>query len=593
MRHSAGNCAAAGRRTPPGPEGSNGKSNRCATQSSRRSGVLLAFVSLYRKYRSQRFDDLVGQSHVVRTLQNALASEKHSHAYLFTGPRGTGKTSTARLLAKALCCEKGPTSEPCNECAICLDIQANACLDVIEIDAASESGVDEVRDMIVEKADYKPAYARFRVYIIDEVHDLSAKAFDALLKTIEEPPPHLVFILATTEYSKVPRTIQSRCQKFEFHRGSVADLIGRLEYVAQQEGIACEPAALQTLARMADGGFRDALTLLEQAALTADGPITNAHVYVQFGWVDDAQSDAILLSICERDTPTLLTTLDSVFGAGRDPRAAVESLLFRLAELTSVLFGASEPGKDASHDAALHETAVRIGPDRMLRLRGEIAGIHRALRDVSLPRLWLESELLRLTLEPAAAGAERPAPQARQPSEPRPAARAEPSRSPRPALAPTESEKPANEPAVAAVNQTKAADATPEEPKAEPSAHPEPEPTGDPELDRARDVWHKTVEELGGLSRSMANRLSSTVVTKLEGKTLHVRFDRAIERDWVMESDKRQHAIRETVAKHAGEPWSLAYDVRPRTNGEASAPAVELPVEGERLVEMAKEVFGG
>jgi DNA polymerase-3 subunit gamma/tau len=334
----------------------------------------LAFVSLYRKYRSQTFADLVGQEHVVRTLQNAITSNRFSHAFLFTGPRGTGKTSTARLLAKALCCEKGPAAEPCNECDICNSISTNSCLDVIEIDAASESGVEKVRETIIDQVDYQPGEARYRIYIIDEVHDLSSKAFDALLKTIEEPPAHLIFILATTEFNKVPRTIQSRCQKFEFHRGSLADLVSRLEHVAKTEAIPFEPAALSTIARMADGGYRDALTLLEQAAITADGPISAQHVYSQFGWIDDAVSDALLLSICDKDIPKLLETLEQVFGSGRDPKAVVESLIYRLSELTGALYGiAGGTAEEATLLAALHETGVRIGQDRLLRLRGELA----------------------------------------------------------------------------------------------------------------------------------------------------------------------------------------------------------------------------
>ena len=221
----------------------------------------------------------------MRTLQNGITSGRIAHSYLFTGPRGTGKTSTARLLAKALCCDNGPSAEPDDTCEICKAITSGSCVDVIEMDAASESGVEEIRSQIVEAAEYLPMICRYKIYIIDEVHDLSAKAFDALLKTIEEPPAHVIFVLATTEYNKVPPTIRSRCQKFEFHRASMQDLVSRLAYVAESEEVAAEPAALAAIARMADGGYRDGLTLLEQAILTADGKITLQQVYDQLGIV--------------------------------------------------------------------------------------------------------------------------------------------------------------------------------------------------------------------------------------------------------------------------------------------------------------------
>jgi DNA polymerase-3 subunit gamma/tau len=538
----------------------------------------LAFVSLYRKYRSQTFADLVGQEHVVRTLQNAITSVRFSHAYLFTGPRGTGKTSTARLLAKALCCEHGPSAEPCNECDVCLSIASNSSLDVIEIDAASESGVEKVRDVIIERADYQPAQARFRVYIIDEVHDLSRQAFDALLKTIEEPPPHLIFILATTEFNKVPRTIQSRCQKYEFHRGSLADLVARLDYVAKEEGIESEPAALGTIARMADGGFRDALTLLEQASLTAEGPITVGHVYAQFGWVDESLSDEILLAVGEADVPRLLKALETVFGSGRDPRAVVESLIYRLAELTGAVFGVPEAAaQDAAIQAALHETAVRIGPDRLLRLRGELAEAHKTLREISLPRLWLESELLRLASQDLA---KPPAKATEQPP-----ARAVAAAPPKAAPPPAKPEPPAK-PVV-----------PPPEAKEEAApTRPEPESTGNEEFDRAQTVWHKAVTELGALSKTMALKLASTVVAKFQQGELDVRFERQIERDAFLEGPKgeqRRQAVVEAVRRLAGEDWEVTFSVSPKSNGETAAPAVELPVEGERLVEMAKEILGG
>ena len=518
----------------------------------------------------------MGQGHVVRTLQNAIGSGRFSHAYLFTGPRGTGKTSTARLLAKALCCEHGPSPEPCNECSICQDITTGTCMDVLEIDAASESGVEKVREVIVEKADYQPAVARFRVFIIDEVHDLSAKAFDALLKTIEEPPPHLVFILATTEFNKVPRTIQSRCQKYEFHRGSLSDLVSRLEYVAQNENIEAERTALSAIARMADGGYRDALTLLEQSALTAEGTITASHVYNQFGWVDDAMSDAILLAISEKDVPVLLKRLEEVFGSGRDPRSVVESLIYRLAELTGAIYGVTDAeAGDASLQAALHETAVRIGPDRLLKLRGEIAEAHRALRDISLPRLWLESELLRLVVDQNRSG-------------PAEVVRAQATQESRPTRAVAETPDPRPE---------KKSEPKPEPPKREEAPPPKAiDKTGDPEFDRAQEVWQAAVAELGAMSKTMAMKLASTRVDSLSGETLRIRFEREIERDALLEGsigDKRRQAILESVRKHAGEPWIVEYTVGPKSNGSAAMPAVELPVEGERLVEMAKDIFGG
>src|SRR2546421_231193 len=205
----------------------------------------MSYISLYRKYRSQSFGEVVGQSHVTTVLQNAIRHGRIAHAYLFCGPRGCGKTSTARLLARALTClsSDGPTSEPCGTCSMCERIRNSNAMDVIEMDAASETGIDDVREKIIENAKYAPGDARFKVYIIDEVHDLSLKAFDSLLKTIEEPPGHVVFILATTEAHKVPITVRSRCQRLDFRRGGIEDLTANLRRVLEQEGIECESEA--------------------------------------------------------------------------------------------------------------------------------------------------------------------------------------------------------------------------------------------------------------------------------------------------------------------------------------------------------------
>ena len=389
----------------------------------------MSHLALYRKYRSQTFDELVGQEHVVRTLRNGLASGRIAHAYLFTGPRGTGKTSTARLLAKCLCSEGGPTPDPDPDSEVSKAIAIGACVDVVEMDAASESGVDDIRTAIVEAVEYKPMMCPYKIFIIDEVHDLSAKAFDALLKTIEEPPPHVVFILATTEYSKVPATIRSRCQKFEFHRGSLADLVDRLRFVASAEGIEAEAAALTAIARMADGGFRDALSLFEQVALTSDGPVTLLQVQQQLGLVSDELIDSLLLATAGRDVPTILRVLETVFRSGRDPRAVLDSMMYRLADLTRSIYDV-EIGKldDAAQEAGLHETAAKLGPERLLALRAWAGEAYKDIRDISLPGLWLESRLIAeatrdpsLTTHravvaqsaPAKAGATQPAPPAK------------------------------------------------------------------------------------------------------------------------------------------------------------------------------------
>jgi len=351
----------------------------------------MAHVSLYRKYRSQTFNELVGQDHVVRALQNAVSSKRIAHAFLFTGPRGTGKTSTARLLAKCLCATGGPDANPDPESEMSRMIAEGSCPDVVEMDAASESGVDDIRQAIVEAVEYRPMIAPCKVYIIDEVHDLSSKAFDALLKTIEEPPDFVFFVLATTEYSKVPPTIRSRCQKYEFHRGGLPDLIKRLEQVAALEKAEVEPPAMAAIARMADGGFRDALTLLEQALLTSNGTVTLSHVQEQLGLASDEVVDSFLEAVVNNQPELIMKSLETAAKAGRDPRAVLESMMYRLSDLSRAAYGIDDTEIDGNLQAQLNEASARLGRSHLLALRVLVADAYKAIRDVSLPRLWLES----------------------------------------------------------------------------------------------------------------------------------------------------------------------------------------------------------
>ncbi len=283
------------------------------------------YQALYRKYRPQTFDDVVGQLAVTQTLKTQLVSGRLSHAYLFTGSRGTGKTSSAKILAKAVNCLNPQDGNPCNCCEACRSIDAGSCMDVLEIDAASNNGVDNVRDLR-DDAVYTPSQVKMRVYIIDEVHMLSISAFNALLKIIEEPPEHLLFILATTELHKVPATILSRCQRFSFRRISQEDIAARLQYVAYQEDIDLDDAAARVLARLADGGMRDGLSLLDQCASATTGELTADKVYACLGIAGIQESGKLMQYIAAHDTNSALSLMNRLYAEGKDMMALLDEL---------------------------------------------------------------------------------------------------------------------------------------------------------------------------------------------------------------------------------------------------------------------------
>ena len=284
-----------------------------------------AYQALYRKYRPQTFDDVSGQAAVTQTLKTQLMSGKMSHAYLFTGSRGTGKTSCAKILAKAVNCLHPDNGNPCNACEACRAIDSGSCMDVLEIDAASNNGVDNVRDLR-DDAIYTPSQVKMRVNIIDEVHMLSISAFNALLKIIEEPPEHLLFILATTELHKVPATILSRCQRFSFRRISQEDIAARLQYVAYQENIDLDDSAARVLARLADGGMRDGLSLLDQCASATTGELTAERVYACLGIAGEQKCGELMGYIAAHDTRKALELFNRLYAEGKDLGALLDEL---------------------------------------------------------------------------------------------------------------------------------------------------------------------------------------------------------------------------------------------------------------------------
>ena len=284
-----------------------------------------AYQALYRKYRPQTFDDVSGQMAVTQTLKTQIMTGKMSHAYLFTGSRGTGKTSCAKILAKAVNCLNPDRGNPCNVCEACKAIDSGSCMDVLEIDAASNNGVDNVRDLR-DDAIYTPSQVKMRVYIIDEVHMLSISAFNALLKIIEEPPEHLLFILATTELHKVPATILSRCQRFSFRRISQEDIAARLQYVAYQENIDLDDGAARVIARLADGGMRDGLSLLDQCASATTGELTAERVYACLGIAGERKCGEMMGYIAAHDTKNALELFNRLYTEGKDLGAMLDEM---------------------------------------------------------------------------------------------------------------------------------------------------------------------------------------------------------------------------------------------------------------------------
>jgi DNA polymerase-3 subunit gamma/tau len=509
------------------------------------------YLVLARKWRPQRFEDLLGQQHVAKTLANAIRSGRVAHAFLFAGVRGVGKTSAARILAKALTCRKGPTPEPCNECDVCVSVTDGSAIDVQEIDGASNNSVEDVR-RLRENVAYQPSSLRFKIYIIDEVHMLSSSAFNALLKTLEEPPAHVKFIFATTESHKIPTTIHSRCQRYEFRRITTRQIAGRLDTILESEGIRMEAAATRTIAEEASGSMRDALSLLDQvlAAYPQGAPAA------ELAWLLGVTPRTLLAraaaAIVDRDPRAALEAVREADDAGYDLQQFARAFLRYLRDL--LVLAACPDAKDLTDLADAEESAARA-----IAARATVPHLHRLfglgsrlvdeLARSPLPRVHADVALARMAtadavvpiadvlarLERLPAGREPPGGTA---APPRSGGDRSPAPTPPPASRPSatralDDAPPADEGPPEGLGEAEAseerleaattAEAVPPEPRASASGRSAPTPTSS-RMEVAPDAWERIVAEVGQGDRVLGGLLAQAVPTTLTPQVVRLAF---------------------------------------------------------------------
>lgn len=506
----------------------------------------MANQALYRKWRSQSFDDVIGQQHVIQTLQNALRSDRVAHAYLFTGPRGTGKTSTARILAKAINCT-GSGEKPCNACSTCRAITEGRLMDLIEIDAASNTSVDDIRDLR-DKVGFRPGEAKIKFYIIDEVHMLSRSAFNALLKTLEEPPAHVIFVLATTEPEKIPATIMSRCQRFDFRRIKLEDIVGRLRFILQNEQIQAEDDALTFIARQAGGAMRDAISLLDQLTAYGHEVITLELVQSVLGTASSGATKDLIDCWLAEDATAGLALINQVVNNGVDPKQFTLEVVEYLRGLLLIKYGDAEQFLNLPAETlqTMHAQAQKLAPAKLLsgtqRFNQAIKEFKSSAGDSMIPQLPLELAFLEALAAPTIAT---PTP-IKAESVPAPAIAT---------FAPPPAPKPAPvAPAVAAPPAVKTESPAPAATSAPAT------PVSALTKDELRRRWPAILDEVKIHSPNSLNYLKKPMMQGLDiqGDTINLQFG-ASYRDALKRVDKNKSAIIDAFRHVLGQQWNVEF----------------------------------
>lgn len=562
--------------------------------------------ALYRKWRPQTFDDVVGQEHIVRTLRHALRSDHFHHAYLLAGPRGTGKTTTARLIAKAVNCRAAAEERPCDTCEICRAISEGRLLDLNEIDAASNTGVDNIRELL-EKVNFRPTQAPYKVYVIDEVHMLSTAAFNALLKTLEEPPEHVIFVLATTEVHKIPETILSRCQRFEFRRIPLNLLVSHLQKIAETESIAFEMAALELIARAATGSMRDAISLFDQ--MSAGGDVTADYVRLMLGAERRDVVQSLLQAWVDADLHAGLEVINRAIDGGADPRQLARQTADFLRGLLLMRLGTGSTWADPTEDERprFEAMAKKASPAHLVNAVRLFSAVAANRRSGWQPQMPLELAFVEATLNPVAPAAVAPA------AAPQPAAAATPS----PAQPQAQPVAAAAEPTRRARNVTRKARMTPQAKAAsarakQQSAPTEPVSAVSEELtEQIQTHWSDFVGRVQPVSIGALLRGAKVVGSDSEGR-LVLTFQHAFHREKI-DQDVNRHKVEDTLNQmfkqrvslrcvlekewaaqppKSAAPSSKSAPPQPAARTSTPPPPEPPPLEDDELVLRAQEELG-